>query len=364
MCSCCLCECEFDHVVVVSIRKHSLGSVSTCVGAYNESNMLETLVCKKCFQEVARAVLTTTRKKITHELEHYIYSWHASEDWKHMLPLLDVDTAKSVQFRKAMSLAKKATSKSCSGCGRPKPCSWCNHARPMPTLENKTCYLDWRCTDTHDQLTTERFNRYIRMLDRDIPSHIKTYFEHSINVHELGLSEAAYCYPANNVPVDAMAKHLLHIVISDEHTPIRHPLCESLYVMRESACNTITHLGIMMCGVCHAMSTPGEPLPITHWQECPHFPSDETKLAAGFKDEIGLHVLRRRHAAYKALCSVGRDVREAALHLLDTHDPEIFACTEETIMWDNQRRNIIPNKHALDDITTHEYGQYILVEET
>ena len=127
--------------------------------------------------------------------------------------------------------------------------------------------------------------------------------------------EAAYCYPAHAVPVEAVVAHVRWILDAERHD-VQCPVT-GVPLRRIDACFALTSSGVTICSVCQACSTPGDPLPPSHWDGCPHTPSDLGRL----NDKHGpFDVLWRKWSIFCALNSVSTHARHAALHMLDVQE--------------------------------------------
>lgn len=180
---------------------------------------------------------------------------------------------------------------------------------------NRHALLRWSSASTWETRSPVlALNRYIRLL----PEHRPPLLEGAIEAgallpgRDVSLREEAYCYPAHAVPPKAVAMHVLRVVTAPEGEPMC-PL-KDIPLRKTSMCNALNSGGVTVCNVCQAASSPGNPLPISHWGVCPRWDGALRERAS----QAGVTPTeeRKRWAVYAALRSVPSRVRDDALAML------------------------------------------------
>lgn len=256
-------------------------------------------------------------------------------------------------------------------------CVVAHQAAAMPCVQsipgNQTSILRWNGGEQLRGLVVEPYNRYIRLLLRHRTRAIQACAEDS----ELSmcLTEAAYCYPASAVPVDALARHLIRVVTSPAGE-VFSPLSD-VPILKTSACNAIEQNGVSVCYVCQACTTPGgDPFPQEHWAVCPRFDAELETRSVSLYGKVTTETMiktRKRHATYSALRSVPMDTRRACLHMLaracslrrsTALSNELFVNEGERKSWVKESPSTMPNFEELARMDAHEAAELVRLVST
>jgi hypothetical protein len=249
---------------------------------------------------------------------------------------------------------------SCERCESARRVASSNAIQSIPG--NQTCLLRW---SGGGGVRVEPYNRYVRLL----PNHRTPALRESSQKAELAmcLDEAAYCYPASEVPALALARHLVRVVTSPAGE-VYGPICD-VPIIKTSACNAIEHNGLTVCYVCQACTTPGDPFPQEHWDVCPRFDDDLKARALGLfggSCEASMTRTRKRFATYAALRSVTLDTRRACLRILsslrdDGAETRVLfpGGQDEREVWIRESPLTMPNLEELLRMDAHETFELI-----